>query len=263
MKKLFPLVILAFALTSCMGKMSKDDLKTMLKENPDIMTEAIEANPSDFIEALNKAVKAAQGDMAKKRDQEEKKQLEDAFNNPLIPEIRKDELIRGTKGAPLTLVEYSDFECPFCSRGFNTVVELLKIYKGKIQFIYKHLPLSFHPQALISAQYYEAARIQGADKAIKLHDAIYANQKKLVSNGEKFLKAESKKIGLNMAKLAKDIKSDVVKARIDADQAEASKYGFRGTPGFLINGIPVKGALPPSHFVDIIKQLVEKGKVKL
>jgi protein-disulfide isomerase len=260
MKKLFPLLLMLFV-ASCSP--SKDSLKKMLKENPDILTDAIAANPAEFIEALNAAVKDAQGAMAKKREEEEKKQLEDAFNNPLKAEIRKDELIRGTKGAPITLIEYSDFECPFCSRGYKTVLELLKKYEGKIQFVYKHLPLSFHPQAMISSQYYEAARIQSEKKAIALHDAIYENQKKLVSNGEKFLKAEAKKLGLDMGKLAKDIKSEAVQKRIDADQQEAAKFGFRGTPGFLLNGIPVKGAYPVSHFEDLIKQLESKGKIKL
>jgi protein-disulfide isomerase len=167
MKKIFPLILVAVFAVACTGKMSKDDLKQMLKDNPDIITEAIDSNPAAFIESLNKAVKSAQADMAKKREEEEKKQLEDAFNNPLKAEIRKDELIRGTKGAPRTLIEYSDFECPFCSRGYKTVLELLKKYEGKIQFVYKHLPLSFHPQAMISSQYYEAARIQSEKKAIK------------------------------------------------------------------------------------------------
>jgi protein-disulfide isomerase len=241
---------------------SKDDLKKMMKENPEIITEAIEANPEKFIDALNNAVKAAQDGQGKKREVDEKKALEDSFNNPVLAEIRPDESFRGEKDAPITLIEYSDFECPFCSRGYNTVMELMEKYKGKIRFAYKHLPLSFHPQAMPAAQYYEAIRLQSPEKAWQFHDAIYKNQRAL-QNGEKFLKEEAKKLKVDMAKLAKDVTSEAVQKRIAADVAEAGKYGFQGTPGFLLNGIPVKGAYPTQHFDDLISELKKRGKISL
>lgn len=255
-------MLLAVVLLGLFGCNSAESLKKTLKENPDILTEAVLANPDKFIDALNQAARAAQDSQRVKREEEEKKQLEESFDNPLKPEIRKDELVRGTKGAPIVLVEYSDFECPFCSRGFSTVQELLNKYEGKIQFIYKHLPLDFHPKAMPASLYYEAIRLQSEDKAIKFHDEIYTNQRKL-QNGESFLKSIAKKLGVNMTKLAKDIKSDDLKARIDADIEEARKFGFQGTPGFLLNGVPVKGAYPTSHFVGIIEKLKEKGKLSL
>ncbi len=241
---------------------SKEDIKKMLKENPEIITESIKANPAKFIEALNEAVKSAQEGEGKRREEDEKKQLEASFNNPLMAEIRSDESFRGNKDAPITLIEYSDFECPFCSRGFNTVMELMKKYEGKIRFAYKHLPLSFHPQAMPASQYYEAIRLQSPEKAWKFHDAIYLNQRKL-QNGEAFLKAEAKKLGVDMNRLAKDVKSEAVQSRIDADMAEAGKFGFQGTPGFLLNGIPVKGAYPTSHFDGLIEELKKRGKITL
>jgi protein-disulfide isomerase len=259
MFKLIALPLMALILGACT---SKDELKKLLKENPDIVTEAIEANPDKFIDALNNAVKKSQEVMAKRRDEEEGKALEESFDKPLVPEIRSDEMIRGTKGAPLVLVEYSDFECPFCARGYNTVVELLEKYKGKIQFIYKHLPLSFHPQAMIASQYYEAIRLQSEEKAAEFHDRIYKDQRKL-QGGEAFLKALAKEVKADLGRLAKDVKSEAVKKRIEQDIAEAGKYGFQGTPGFLLNGIPVKGAYPTSHFVDLVEKLKAKGKVQL
>jgi len=234
----------------------------MLKENPEIITEAIEANPTKFIDALNNAVKIAQEGEGKRREEEEKKALEESFNNPLQAQIRADESFRGNKDAPITLVEYSDFECPFCARGFATVTELMKKYDGKIRFVYKHLPLSFHPQAMPASQYYEAIRLQSPEKAWKFHDAIYNNQRAL-QNGEKFLEAEAKKLGVDMAKLKKDVKSEAVQKRIDEDMAEAAKFGFQGTPGFLLNGVPVKGAYPTSHFDGLIEELKKRGKISL
>jgi protein-disulfide isomerase len=255
-------ILLVVALVMAVACTSKDDLKKMMKENPEIITEAIEANPEKFIDALNNAVKAAQEGQGKKREVDEKKALEDSFNNPVLAEIRPDESFRGEKDAPITLIEYSDFECPFCSRGYNTVMELMEKYKGKIRFAYKHLPLSFHPQAMPAAQYYEAIRLQSPEKAWQFHDAIYKNQRAL-QNGEKFLKEEAKKLKVDMAKLAKDVTSEAVQKRIAADVAEAGKYGFQGTPGFLLNGIPVKGAYPTQHFDDLISELKKRGKISL
>lgn len=253
------LLIGVLALTACT---SKEDLKKVIKENPDIITEAIEANPEKFIDALNNAVKKAQEGQGAKREEEEKKQLEESFNNPLVAEIRSDENFRGPKEAPITLIEYSDFECPFCSRGFGTVNELLEKYKGKIRFVYKHLPLSFHPQAMISSQYYEAIRLQSPEKAWQFHDAIYKDQRSL-QNGEKFLKKIATGLKVDMKKLATDINSEAVTKRIEADMAEASKFGFQGTPGFLLNGIPVKGAYPTAHFDSLIEELKKRGKISL
>lgn len=259
MKRLVLFSLAAFMATACT---SKEDIKKMLKENPDIITEAIEANPVKFIDALNNAVKIAQEGEGKRREEEEKKALEESFNNPLQAEIRSDESFRGNKDAPITLVEYSDFECPFCARGFNTVQELMKKYEGKIRFVYKHLPLSFHPQAMPASQYYEAIRLQDPKKAWEFHDRIYKDQRKL-QNGEAFLKSIAKDLKVDMKKLEKDIKSEAVQKRIDADMAEAAKFGFQGTPGFLLNGVPVKGAYPTSHFEGLVDELVKRGKIKL
>ena len=249
-------VLLASACTT------KDDLKKMIKENPEIITEAIEANPSQFIEALNKAVKVAQEGEGKRRQEEEKKALEDSYNNPIQPNLRADESFRGNKDAPITLVEYSDFECPFCSRGFNTVMELMDKYEGKIRFVYKHLPLSFHPQAMPASQYFEAIRLQNPAKAWEFHDRIYKDQRKL-QNGEAWLKSIAKELKVDLAKLAIDVKSEAVQKRIDEDMAEAAKFGFQGTPGFVINGIPVKGAYPINHFEGIVEELKKRGKLSL
>jgi len=181
-----------------------------------------------------------------------------------MPKIRKDEAIRGNRNAEIVLVEYSDFECPFCTRGYKTVRELMKKYGKHFQFIYKHLPLSFHPNAMPAARYYEAIRLQSNKKAFQFHDEIFANQRKLKS-GEKFLKAIAKKVGADMSRLASDLKSKSaqINNRIKEDQQEAAKFGMSGTPGFLLNGIPVKGAYPTSHFVKIINKLKEKGKIAL
>ena len=261
--KLLVVLLSTVLLASCTSdEKMKAQITKILKDDPKVLTEAIEKHPAEFIEALQKAAKNAQEEMGKNREAEEKKKLEESFEKPLVAEIRSDESIRGPKDAVLTLVEYSDFECPFCSRGYDTVQALLKKYDGKIRFVYKHLPLSFHEQAMISARYYEAVRMQDPKKAFAFHDAVFSNQRKL-KNGVAFLEATAKQVGADMGRLKKDLGSEAITKRIEADQKEAGTFGMQGTPGFLLNGVPVRGAYPPEYFVGIVDELQKRGKVKI
>lgn len=260
--KLVGLLILTILVGCSPDAKFKEKLAAAIKENPTIVTDAIRANPLAFVEAFQDAAKNAQGEMAKRAEEEEKKKMEDSFNNPLVPALRADESIRGNKNGQIVLVEYSDFECPFCKRGYETVLSLLKKYDGKIKFVYKHLPLSFHQNANIASRYYEAIRMQDEQKAFKFHDLVYENQRSL-NNGEKFLKVMAEKAGADMKKVAKDINDPKVAARISEDEKEAAKFGMQGTPGFILNGVPIKGAYPQSHFEQIIGELVKRGKITL
>ena len=130
--KLLVVFLSTLLLVSCTSdEKLKQQMSKILKEDPKILTEAIEKNPAEFITALQNAAKNAQEEMGKKREEDEKKKLEESFDKPLVAEIRKDESIRGSKDGPITLVEYSDFECPFCTRGFETVMQLMEKYPGK------------------------------------------------------------------------------------------------------------------------------------
>lgn len=252
MKKIYLLIALVFGLSACT---SKEQLKKTLVENPDVLIEAIKANPAEFMTALQEASQLA-------RTQGELKAVEDKIDNPYSPEISEEDILVGEKDAPLTLVVYSDFQCPFCSRGNANEKALVEKYGDKIKVIFKHVPLEIHPQAMIAAQYYEAIRNQSRELAEKFHAELFENQEE-IKKGESFLKKVAKEVGADMGKVAKDINSDAVKKEIQSDMAEHQKFGFRGTPGYLINGIPVAGAYPVDHFVGIIEKLQEKGKVSL
>lgn len=261
--KIVSLISMLALLTGCMSDgQFKDKLAKVLAENPEVLTEAIEKNPDKFVTSLQKAIKDAQASMAKRREEEEKKQFEEYFENPLKPEVSKGMASLGPDDAPIVLIEYSDFECPFCKRGYDTVNELMSRYQGKIKFIYKHLPLSFHPNAMPAAQYFEALKLQSDKLAFAFHDKIFDNQGAL-KNGEKFLKKIAKEVGANMSKLEKDLKSEVVMARIQSDLKEAEKFGIQGTPGFVLNGVPIKGAYPAEEFVRIIDELKKRGKLEI
>ncbi len=126
--------------------------------------------------------------------------------------------------------------------------------------MFKSLPLDFHPLAMPASKRFEAIALQGVEKAYRFHDEVFKAQNRLSSDGEKFLDEMAKKAGANVAKMKKDMETQEVKARIESDMAEARSFGISGTPGFVVEGITVKGAYPPSHFEQIIeRRLKERG----
>lgn len=261
MKALKAAIALSFALAFVVAcSPSASQLKKTLENNPDILTNVIEKHPDKVMEALQNAARNAQQTARDREMKEEETRREEEFKNPKVAEIPDNRATRGPKDAPIVLVEYSDFQCPFCSRGFRTVEEVLNKYKDKIRFVYKHLPLDFHPLAEPAARRFEAIALQDPEKAYKYHDEVFANQEKLKDQGEKFLDAAAKKAGADLAKMKKDMESDEVKKRIEADMAEAKKFGFSGTPGFLVAGVSLRGAYPKEEFEKIIDRVLkEKG----
>lgn len=240
-----------------LGCTAKGQLKKTLEENPDIVLNMIEKHPLKFMEAFNKAAGEARKEELKKNQAQEAQALEDEFNNPKKPVV-DNKRAWGKADAAITIVEYSDFQCPFCKRGADTMEEVVKKYGDKVRIVYKHLPLPFHQEAELAAQYYEAIAMQDMKKAKKFHDLIFAEQPRIKSEKEKFLNAMAKKAGANLSKVKKNLKSKKVKELIEADKAEAAKFGFSGTPGFLVNGVSVRGAFPFAHFEKIIDRHLQK-----
>lgn len=247
------LAVAGLALASCA---SESQIRSLLEKNPEIIFSAIEKNPDKFMEVVQKASMAAQRKQQENMEKEEQARVENEMKNPLQPAWPADRAVEGPADAPIKIVEYSDFQCPFCAKGFNVLKEVLKAYPGKVQFMFKNLPLPMHPMAMPAAKRFEAIALQSPAKAYKFHDEIFQNQGKLSSDGEKFLDAAAAKVGANIAQMKKDMNGEKVKARIDADMAEAEKFGISGTPGFIVNGVSIRGAYPAETFKGIInKQL--------
>lgn len=223
-----------------------------LAEHPEAVFAAIEQDPEGFIAAAGKA-------QQEQRRLAQQRQLDEAFANPLEPAVEADRVIFGNPDAPVTIVEYSDFECPYCSRVNPTVQKLMTDYGDKLRVVYKHLPLGFHKLAMPAARYFEAIGLQDPAKARAFHDALFANQKAFAEGGEDYLRQTAEGLDVDMARLAADLESEQVTARIAADTAEAQQFGIRGTPGFLINGVPLNGAKPYAEFQIIIDRHLAEG----
>jgi protein-disulfide isomerase len=243
------ILVSCFAKNAYAQEITQDALKKALKQNPEIVIQFLKEHKSEVLEILNEAAsesKIVQG----------QRSMDESFNNPLQPKISDQTRMRGNKAAKYTLVEYGDFQCPFCGNGYRTVEALREKYGSDLRFIYKHLPLTaIHPMAMLAARYMEAISLQSEDKAWNFHDIIFQNQNKL---SESFYQETAKSIGVDVDRLAVDLKSDKISGIIEADSKEAGEMGFQGTPGFLLNGIPVRGAYPVDYFETIIAKLAEK-----
>ncbi len=230
---------------------AKEDIKAVLKENPEIVIDVLRENDEEILKIINAAV------LKERAKIEEEKRKVDA-QNPKIPVIEKTRPVRGNPNAPVTMVEYSDFQCPFCRRALPTVKSVLKKYEGKVRLIYKHLPLSFHKFALLASQYFEAIALQDHKKAWVFHDLVFENQRSL-EKGESALKKLAKEAGADMGRLSADVKSNEVIMQVNKDIAESKKFGFTGTPTFLINGFMLVGAQPEQAFTKIIESALKKS----
>ncbi len=248
----------ALTLASCAP--SAKQLKEAIQNDPSIVFAAIEKDPAKFIEVVNKAAQDAQQGQAAKAQEDEKKSREEEMKNPLKPEIQADRVVFGNKDAPITIVEYSDFQCPYCSRGYQTIREVRKEYGDKVRVVFKHLPLDFHPMAMPAAKYFEAIAKQDHNKAEKFHDMVFENQGMLKDKGEGYFKEVAKKVGADMKKVEADIKDESIAKKIATDMEEAKKFNMSGTPGFIINGVSLRGAYPLPAFKDIIDQQLSAKK---
>lgn len=156
---------------------------------------------------------------------------------------------RGPANAKVTIVELSDFQCPFCKRVKPTLAQVLSDYGADVRIVYKHLPLDFHTQAPAAHAAAEAAHQQG--KFWEMYEKIFEHQAELSPDKYEGWAAE---LGLDVEQFKRDVASADVKGRIDADKAEAAKLGVTGTPSFFINGRFFSGAQPLEQFKSMIDQ---------
>jgi protein-disulfide isomerase len=156
---------------------------------------------------------------------------------------------KGPKDAPIEVVEFSDFQCPFCQRANPTVDQVLKTYGDRIHFVYRHFPLPIHPNARQAAEAAACAGEQG--RFWQFHDQLFANPAKLADAD---LKAHAVTAGLDASKFNACVDGHQSKAEVDKDLAEGNAAGVTGTPAFFINGRSLEGAQPFDAFKRVIDE---------
>lgn len=246
------LMLVAVAIVGCTT--GPEQVRKALMEDPTIVYDAMAKDPLKFTMMLQKVTMEARRVAQEEAEKADQARVDEQIKTPLEPKIADDRAYLGNKKSPYKVVVYSDFQCPYCAKGYQVVEELKAKYKDKLYFVFKQFPLDMHPLAMPAAKRFEAIAMQSFDKAYKFHDEIFKNQKGLNAGGEKFLDATAKKLGVNVAQMKKDMESDKVKARIAEDLKEGQSFGVEGTPGFVVSGVLLKGAYPAEMFDMIFEK---------
>ncbi|HEY0709594.1 MAG TPA: thioredoxin domain-containing protein [Polyangia bacterium] len=174
----------------------------------------------------------------------------------LLPkvEVAADGHSKGDPKAPITIVEFSDYECPYCSRAEEAVKRVLGEYKGKVRLVYRDFPLPFHGKAQKASEAALCAGDQG--KYWEMHEKLFANQQALdVAQ----LKDHAKAVGVDQAKFDQCLDSSAKAKVVENSKKAGEAVGVTGTPAFFINGRPLSGAVPFEQFKEIIDHELSGG----
>ncbi len=173
-------------------------------------------------------------------------------------ELRPDDPQKGPRNAPVTVVVFSDFQCPYCSRVEPSLTQLLKAYPADVRVVWKHLPLAMHPQAMPAALAAEAAREQG--KFWEMHEALFQNQAQLSPDQ---YGVQARKLGLDMAKFQASSAAPATRARVEEDAKLGAQVAPQGTPTLYVNCRQVVGAQPYEVFQKMVdEQLTRTAELR-
>jgi protein-disulfide isomerase len=225
------LFVIVAALSACEGG-SRTDIDEIKKGQKDLLAK---------LESVEKAVQAIKAPAAPGRPQIDPNKV---YNIPLT-----DAHPKGPKTAKVTIVEFSDFQCPFCKQATPMLEEVLKAHKD-VNLVFKQFPLtSIHPQAMPAAKAVVAAGKQG--KFWEMHDIVFENNREL---GADKLKEYAGKIGLDVARWEKDVASPEVQAQVDREMQEARAADVTGTPTIFVGGKRLQNRSPEGF-----KQLIDEA----
>ncbi len=237
-----PFVLAAvLALAACASPEQIADLKAQVKE--------IQAQQKDILAKLD-ALAKGQKQILARAGSAARRPAEDP--NKVYKLTIGKSYTKGPKDAPVVIVEFSDFQCPFCAQASGLVKQILEAYPNDVLFVYKNFPLPFHREAMSAAKAALAAGRQG--KFWEMHDKLFANQRNL---GRDFYLKAAEELGLDVEQFKKDMEDPAIAQQIADEMKEGREANVRGTPTFYINGKKPQGrsfALFKSIIDGILKE---------
>jgi protein-disulfide isomerase len=171
---------------------------------------------------------------------------------PLRVEVGREGPSKGSEGAPVTIVEFSDFQCPYCKQATPAVEQILKEYKSEVRIVFKHLPLPNHPLAFKAAEAAVCADEQG--RFWPYHDRLFGSTD-LSAEG---LKKSAVELGLDAGRFNACLGSEAARAVVLSNLQEARRLGIQGTPTFIVNGRVLRGLVSVETFKKVIDQELNK-----
>jgi protein-disulfide isomerase len=169
--------------------------------------------------------------------------------------VSEDDHVQGPPDAPVTLVEYGDFQCPYCRATHFVIKNLQADMADDLRFVFRHMPLTqVHPMAELAAEAAEAADAQG--KFWRMHDGLYEHQDALSPN---LILALAKRMGLDMERFAKDLQTHRYRDKVKRDFIGAVRSGAAGTPTFFINGEHYEGEYDEGSLLEALQMAAQAG----
>jgi protein-disulfide isomerase len=226
--------------------LAEDDVervRAVLRAHPEIIVEAIAQQGPAVLEIIENTARARQ-------KLQERNRFASELAKPRTPVLEPGRASLGPATAPVTIVEYSDFLCHYCAQAAGTVKALMQKHPNDVRLVFKHFATGKND--VRAALFFEALNLQSPDKAWAFMDMAFSRQKDVSEKGDEALNAIAKELGADMKRLAEDVKRKDLTDRVTADVKEARDFGFEGTPVFLINGAPVRGAVP----LDLLDEFV-------
>jgi protein-disulfide isomerase len=168
--------------------------------------------------------------------------------------IGPDDHVQGNASAPVTLVEYGDFECPYCGTAYRTLKELQKRMGESLRFVFRNFPLAeVHPHALAAAEAAEAAGAQG--KFWQMHDVLFEHQTAL---GLTHLVAYAKQLGLDVPRFSKELETHAFQERVEEEFRGGIRSGVNGTPTLFVNATRYDGALELESILNALQAVARR-----
>jgi protein-disulfide isomerase len=248
--RILGLALLSLSLVGCTFSFSSASASGIAPEDLEAQVlEIIRNNPEVVLESLQQ--------YQIEQQQRQQQEQEDA-TQAVINELRQDpeafigtSPTKGSESNEIVLVEFSDFQCPFCARAKRTVEQFMDAYGQEVKLVFKHLPLTqIHPQALPAAKAAWAADRQGQFWAF--HDKLFENQSRL---GEDLFLEAAQELDLDINRFNRDRNGRAAEQAVNADIEIARQLGIQGTPYFLMNEVPINGAQPLSAFEQALEQV--------
>jgi protein-disulfide isomerase len=251
--------LLLVALFAFVVLVSRRSVAMALRDDPRLLAMAIDRHPEEFISALQRADTHVRAALERQQRMADAERRNNERRTPLEPRIDTGRVVMGALSAPVTIVEYSDFQCVYCRAGRITVEKVVARYPGRVRVFFKHMPaVGSHPFATVAATYFEAVSLQGDERALRFRDMVFEKQDDLSSRGESLLRELAVLAGSDTARLRRDLVSAQVQTRIASDSAEVDRFRLSGTPSYVINGVTYRGLFQEDELVALVSSLVNR-----
>ncbi|MDR0239334.1 MAG: thioredoxin domain-containing protein [Deltaproteobacteria bacterium] len=210
-------------------------LRQVLKKHPEIVLEILREHSESVLDI------AQQGSNIRRRKNMELQWREDLKQPKSVTTANRPVL--GPANAPVTIIAFSDFTCPYCQQAAEVLDRILQARPQDVKYIFKHMPHGKDSPSQVAAEYFVAASFQNDRAPWLLYKSFFAAPDKLSADVQNFAAKAAAQAGLDMKKLAADVKNKKTGAIIEEDQADAKKLNVEGTPYFLVNNLTVRGAV--------------------